>query len=55
MKQTKKMKRALLWKTQEFLKPPCEKCSDDYYNREWKRNSREIEENQELVFKGLGG
>lgn len=49
-----KMKELISEKTQEFLKPPCEKCSDDYYNREWKKEIHEIEENQELVFKGLG-
>lgn len=37
-----------------FLSPPCTCCKDDYFAREWKVETYEVEESEELVFKGLG-
>ena len=41
-------------KTGNFLTPPCDYCKEDYYAKEWKTEVLEIEEKEELVFKGLG-
>lgn len=38
----------------DFLTPPCDSCKDEYYAKEWKTEVLEIEEKEELVFKGLG-
>ena len=32
----------------------CFDCKDDYFSREWKVETYEIEEHEEMVFKGLG-
>lgn len=41
-------------KTGELLTPPCNDCKDEYFSREWKVETYEVEEHEELVFKGLG-
>ena len=49
-----KVEALLKEKTGNFLTPPCDDCKDDYFSREWKVETYEIEEHEEMVFKGLG-
>lgn len=40
--------------TGDWLMPPCDDCKDDYYGLPTKKEIFVIEENKDLVFKGLG-
>jgi hypothetical protein len=39
-----KVEALLKEKTGNFLTPPCDDCKDDYFSREWKVETYEIEE-----------
>ena len=41
-------------KAGEFIIPPCEKCSEKYYNLKFIKKEFIVEEGEELCFKGLG-
>ena len=49
-----KVESLLTEKSGNFLTPPCDCCKDTYFSKEWKTEIYEIEEHEELVFKGLG-